>query len=270
MSESAIELQNLTVRAGRKTILTVHELNVSQGEVFGVIGPNGAGKSTLLKACLGLARPSGGAVRILGERPSLMNWFMLARLRRRIGYVAQALAGHSEMPLTTREVVAIGRTGQAGLFRRLKRDDWRLVDSWLDRLGLNNLKHQAYSDLSGGEQRKTLIARAMVQEPELLMLDEPTANLDLGWREQIVQTLDQLYNETGVTIVLICHEMEVLPPCCRRLALLEQGQLSTIGSPEEVLDTERVQRLYGPGVNVVHHGHRHAVVPAPSAERTGT
>jgi iron complex transport system ATP-binding protein len=179
-----------------------------------------------------------------------------------LGYVPQLLAARCELPLTVREVVAIGRTARAGLFRSLAPADWRVVDHWLDRVGLAPLADRVFSRLSGGEQRKTMIARAMAQEPELLLLDEPTANLDLGWRERIVETIQQLHAQTGITVLLVCHEHEVLPPACRRVILLERGCLAAAGSPEEVFTTERIRQLYGSNLTVIHHAGRHAVVPA--------
>ena len=152
------------------------------------------------------------------------------------------LAG-SELPLTVREVVAIGRTARAGLFHPLSRDDWQTVDQWIERLGLAALADRAFSQISGGEQRKTIIARAMAQEPELLLLDEPTANLDLGWRERIVETVQTLYTQTRISVVLVCHELEVLPPSCRQVVLLDAGRVAATGSPEAVFTPERVAAL---------------------------
>ena len=163
----------------------------------------------------------------------------------------QVLAAHSETPLTVREVVAIGRTGIAGLFRRLTRNDWEIVDSWLKTLGLADLSQRAYSSLSGGEQRKTLIAKAMVQQPEILMLDEPTANLDLFWREQIVAILESLHEELGLTIILVCHELEVIPTCSWRLLVLRDGAVIADGRPEDVLTRQLVETLYGSRLRLV-------------------
>ncbi|MBN1590561.1 MAG: ATP-binding cassette domain-containing protein, partial [Pirellulales bacterium] len=245
---------------GRRT-LAIDELRIGRGEVFAILGPNGAGKSTLLKSCLGFVRPRRGVLNVLGQPVTALGGTSLCRLRRRVGYLPQTLTARSEMPLSVREVVATGRTGIAGLFRRFGRDDWRIVDDWLDRLGLGPLRHNSYGELSGGEQRKTLIATAMVQEPEMLLLDEPTANLDLYWREQIVDCLDQLYADQRLTILLVCHELEVIPRCCRRLLVLDHGCPVACGSPGDVLTDARIAGLYGPGLRVVHAGGRHAVVP---------
>lgn len=261
MSESVIHIENLQVDAGKKTILQVSRLALEAGQVLAVMGPNGAGKSTLVKTCLGLRRFSAGRVEVLGHDVGKQSPATMSRLRRRIGYVAQDLAGRSEMPLTAREVVAIGRTGLAGLFRGLSRDDWHIVDEWLERLGLEKLAHENYGHLSGGEQRKTLIARAMVQQPALLMLDEPTAHLDIGWREQIVTTMQELYEQTHIAIVLVCHEIEVLPPCCERMALLVGGTMVGDGPPTEVMTDGRLAELYGPGLTLQHRRGRHSIVP---------
>jgi len=262
MTAPAVLIEGLRVVAGGRAILDVDQLSVDHGEVLAVLGPNGSGKTTLLKTCLGLLRPSGGRVTILGQSVyGGRRASSLTRLRRRIGYVPQQVAARSEMPLTVREIVAIGRTGLAGLLRPLRRTDWRIVDKWIARLGLERLRDAAYADLSGGEQRKVLIARAMVQQPEVLMLDEPTAYLDLGWREQIVATLEELYRQTRPTMLLVCHELEVLPPCCRQLVLLEQGRIVARGSPADVLTVERVARMYGPGLRPLHESGRHAIVP---------
>ena len=189
MIRPALEVSGLTVHAGRRCLLALEQVRAESGRITALMGPNGAGKSTLLRACLGLTRPSGGRIAVLGEEVARLRQAALAALRRRMGYVPQLLPGHSELPLTLREVVAIGRTARAGLLRPLSRRDWQLVDEWIDRLGLGDLANRSFRQLSGGEQRKTIIARAMAQEPELLLLDEPTANLDLGWRERMVETV---------------------------------------------------------------------------------
>ena len=261
MTPAALELVSLVVHAGGRCLLEVDQIRAEAGAITALMGPNGAGKTTLLRACLGLAAPSRGRITVLGENVPALRGAALAALRRRIGYVPQLLPARSELPLTVREVVAIGRTARAGLFHPLSRHDWQTVDQWLERLGLAALAERAFSQISGGEQRKTIIARAMAQEPELLLLDEPTANLDLGWRERIVETVQTLFAETRISVVLVCHELEVLPPACRQVILLEAGRVSATGSPEEVFTTARTSRLYGANLHALHRAGRHAVIP---------
>lgn len=258
---NVIDLRAVTVRADRRCLLNVDRLCVEQGGIVALMGPNGAGKTTLLRVCLGLVKHAQGQVIVLRENVRDLRGAGLALLRRRIGYVPQLLPARSELPLTVREVVAIGRTARIGLFKRLTRRDREIVDQWIERLGLASLADRPFGAVSGGEQRKTIIARAMVQEPELLLLDEPTANLDLGWRERIVETIDQIYTQTRISVVLVCHELEVLPSSCRRVALLESGRLVSDGSPEQVFTETRVTELYGTGLRPWHEAGRHALVP---------
>ncbi|NLX21192.1 MAG: ABC transporter ATP-binding protein [Phycisphaerae bacterium] len=260
-SADAIALRELTVHVGRRTLLHIADLTLGRGEFLGILGPNGAGKSTLLRACLGMQRHAQGHITMLGHPVRRDGGGRLTALRRQIGYIPQLLPERSEMPLTVREVVAIGRTGIAGLLRPLRTPDWDIIDAWIERMGLTPLAGRGFGDISGGEQRKTLIARAMVQRPKLLLLDEPSANLDLGWRERIVEIIHTLYEEERLTVVLVCHELEVLPACCRRVVVLDQGRIVADGPPEGVLTDERIAGLYGAGLTVLHQAGRHAVVP---------
>ena len=268
MTSCAIEVANLRVVLGGRAVLTLDQCLLPAGDLAVVLGPNGAGKSTLLKVFLGLVRPASGTVRVLGEEVTRLTGGGLCRLHRRIGYVPQGLGGGGPVPLTVREVVAIGRTGRAGLLRRLDGRDWQLVDLWIERLGLGHVALCQYGETSGGEQRKTLIAKAMVQEPEMLLLDEPTANLDLAWREHLVAALDHLHATTRLTTVLVCHELEVVPPSCRRVVLLAGGTVVAAGCPEDVLVGERLAAIYGAGLEVMRQGERFALVPG-TARRTG-
>lgn len=257
-----IAIEGLSVRPRGRTILELESFRLARGEVVAVLGPNGAGKSTLLRVCTGYIRPARGIVCVLGQRIDRLGALAVTRLRLRVGYVPQLPAVAGEMPLTVREVVAIGRTGVRGLLRPLTREDWKRVDAWMERLGLRHVADLPYGEASGGEQRKAILARAMVQEPQVLLLDEPAANLDLGAREQVVRAIQELHEQAAVPVVLVCHEVEVLPPACRRVVLLVGGRPVAEGSPEGVLTDERIRALYGEGLSVSHGGGRHAVVPA--------
>jgi ABC-type cobalamin/Fe3+-siderophores transport system ATPase subunit len=264
----AIEINALQIQRDRRVILSIERLSVPAGEAWVVLGPNGAGKSTLLKCLVGAIRPSPRSVRVLGVDVGASHAVAITQLRRRVAYLAQVLAPGSEMPLTLREVVAIGRTGRAGLLHPLMRHDWLLVDTWIDRLGLQRAARQPYSALSGGEQRKALLAMAMVQEPEILLLDEPTANLDVYWREQIVATLASLHREQALTIVLVCHDLEAIPVTTDRVLILREGHVVAQGSCNEVLTRDCMETLYGKGLSVLCHAGRYVLVPqSPEACR---
>jgi iron complex transport system ATP-binding protein len=265
---TAIDLSSVSVHAGRAPLLEIDRLRLDRGGILGLMGPNGAGKTTALQVMLGMLRPSGGRVEILGRELSHLSGTRRTRLRSRIGHVGQRLPGHSEMPLTVREVVAIGRTARAGLFRSLAREDWQVVDQWIERLGLEHLALRGFGEISGGEQRKTMIARAMAQQPELLLLDEPTANLDLGWREVIVDTIETLLSGRNGRRSRLSRAGSA-PSLRSEIVLLQHGKVAATGSPVEVFDSARVRSLFGPGLEVIHHGGRHATVPREAAGRTG-
>jgi len=265
MSLPAIQIEGLRVEAGSRRILEVERLEVGSGEVVAVMGPNGAGKSTLLRACLGMQGGVSGRVSVLGQAVGRLNHVALTRLRRSIGYVPQALPARSQMPLTVREVVGIGRAGRAGLFRPMSRVDKQAVEEWMERLGIADLAGRAFHEISGGEQRKAVIARAMAQEPRVVLLDEPTANLDLGWRERMVEAVQSLCVKSDLAVVLVCHELEVLPPGCRRVVLLNRGRVVGAGEPQDVFTEQRIIELFGPGLMAIHRGNRHAVIPLGGA-----
>jgi iron complex transport system ATP-binding protein len=261
MTTTALRIKNLRVTEGHKTVLDVENALIADGEIVAIMGPNGAGKSTFLRTCLGMQQHVCGEVFVFDQRLDLLRYSEMTRLRRWMGYIPQHLPSGSELPLTVREVAAIGRTGLAGLFCRLEKNDWQVVDDWLARLGISALAQRGFGEISGGEQRKVMIARAMAQQPRLLLLDEPTANLDLGWRERIVETIQSVYEQTRLAVVLVCHELEVLPACCKRVILLDQGRVLATGTPEDIFTDPQVAALYGPGLSVFHQNGRHAVIP---------
>jgi ABC-type cobalamin/Fe3+-siderophores transport system ATPase subunit len=261
-ASSIIELRDVLVSAGGRLLLELDGLRVTDGEALAILGRNGAGKTTLLETLCGLRRPTRGELHVLDQPLHEMGSFALTRLRRQIGFLPQRLAVAGDLPLTTREVVAIGRSGWRGLMRPLQREDWSLVDEWIDRLGLAGCRRQPYATLSGGEQRRALLARVMVQQPKLLLLDEPAANLDLSAREQVVQIIDELHAIGGLTLLLVCHELETIPACCGRMIVLDDGRVVGDGPPGDLLDAERVRLLYGNGVSIERRGERWLAVPS--------
>lgn len=260
MSEPRLHLRGVHVRRGGRAILAVDELAVAAGEFLGIVGVNGAGKTTLLRVCGGLVRPSSGQVLLDGVDLATASAWQRTVLRRSVGYVPQATDYNAHLPLTVEEVVGMGRDGRRGLLRWRTAEDRRAVSQWMQRLGLDALAARTFRTLSGGEQQKVLIARAMVQEPTLLLLDEPAANLDLDWKARIIGLLSALYQSCGVTVVMVSHETGILPACCGRVALMRAGRVLRAGPPGDVLTPEALAAAYGCAVDVAEVcGRRHAV-----------
>jgi zinc transport system ATP-binding protein len=193
------------------------DLVVEQGEFVVVAGPNGGGKTTLLRLALGLERPTEGEARLFGEPADR------AHGRARIGYLAQRAQLGIDAPATVREVVSAGRVARRGLVRPLRREDRRLVAEAIDRVGLTGLERRPVSRLSGGQQQRAFIAKALAATPELLVLDEPTAGVDVDAQESLAELLGTLHRDLGATVVIVSHEFGAVERHVQRLVLVRGG-----------------------------------------------
>jgi iron complex transport system ATP-binding protein len=244
MTGGYLSLSNVEVRWKGRSILAIRDMQIRQGEFVGIIGTNGAGKTTLLKVCCGLIRPNRGMVKLDGRDLATLNAWRKANVRKHIGYIPQAAEYNAELPFTLRELVAMGRTSVKPLLRPLNKEDEEIVDNWIERLALTDHRSQTFRSLSGGEQQKALIARAMAQDPEILMLDEPCSNLDFNWKYQITEIIEQLHSESKITIMMVSHETSLLPAGCKRAVLLHEGGILTEGDIEKVLEPDVLEKAY--------------------------
>jgi ABC-type cobalamin/Fe3+-siderophores transport system ATPase subunit len=247
MMGGSLSLSGVRVRRSGRSILDIERLDIFSGGFVGVLGPNGAGKTTLLQVCTGLIRPGRGSVIVGGEDFSRLSAWHQSRLRKRIGYIPQATQYNADLPFTLREVVAMGRASVRPMLVPLNAEDRGIVDDWIGRVGLSDRRDQTFRSLSGGQQQKALIARAMAQEPDILLLDEPCANLDFIWRQRISEMIEELYRQTHVTVVMVSHETAVFPPACDRLLVLSQGRVVADGTPHDVLCAGMLQRTFEAG-----------------------
>lgn len=250
MAPTAVDLEDVRVHLRGAPILRGLTFSVEAGELIGIIGPNGAGKTTLLRALLGMCPVRSGRLTVLGAEPSALRGKALARFRTHVAYLPQLHFGPGGVPLTVREVVEISRAGRAGLLRPLNAADHGTVARWMDRMGLDELADRPYGQLSGGQQRKVQLARALAQEPEVLLLDEPTANLDLHWQETLLSLIEQIAAETSLTILLVTHDLSLLPPACHRVLVLDGGERQAFGPPDEIVVPDVLLSLYGMVVDV--------------------
>ena len=251
-AECAIRMENVAVCLAGIEALSDVTLAIDRGQTVGVIGPNGAGKTTLLSLVNALRRPSRGRLSVLSQTPSRLSPGGLAALRRRIAYVPQIAHLPSAAPLCVREVVDIARAGHAGLLRRLSAEDRRIVSDALVRMGCADLARRPYDQLSGGQQRKVQLARALAQEPDILLLDEPAANLDPYWQEELVALIDDLSQTRQLTILLVTHDVFELPPLVRQGGAPGPGTCARVRSPRKRADRRHPQRRVSPA------GARHA------------
>lgn len=219
VSPAVVELDGVSVRLGGTPVLADVDLAVPAGQVLGMLGGNGAGKSTLIRAVLGLVPVSRGQVRVFGADPTgdrrRMPW-------NRIGYAPQRVSAPTGVPATAAEVVATGLLDRRRL-RPSRTDRARCLDA-LEEVGLAGRAHESVQILSGGQQQRVLLARALVRDPDLLILDEPLAGIDQHSREVLATTIAGL-QERGTTVVLVLHEQMELEPLIHRTVVLHAGRL---------------------------------------------
>jgi len=218
-------------------------LRVETGGWLGVIGPNGAGKSTLLKALAGLL-PYQGTV-TLDPAPDGRTRRDLARV---LAYVAQQPILPPDVPV--HEYVLLGRTPYLGYLGNPGRGDREIADGVLARLELETLARRRLGTLSGGERQRVALARALAQRPRVLLLDEPTSALDLGHQQQVLELVDRLRLDDGLTVVSTLHDLTAAAQYAERLVLLDRGRVAAAGTPGEVLSVSRIGEVYRALVSV--------------------
>jgi iron complex transport system ATP-binding protein len=220
-------------------------LQLKHGDFVGIVGPNGSGKSTLIKALTGLLLLQGGEVR-LGGRP--LRAYAPRDLARVLAVVPQMIA--PSFAFTVREVVEMGRYPHLARFAAPGGDDHRVVEEAMALTDVTHLQHRPVDQLSGGELQRVTIARALAQQPQVMLLDEPTAHLDLGHQMQVLQLLERLNREQSLTVLCISHDLNLAAEYCHRLLLMSVGRIYAEGSPTEVLTVEHLRAVYGALVHV--------------------
>jgi len=242
-----MRIQDAVVSYREDVALRGVSLDVERGEFVGVVGPNGAGKTTLLTVVNGMGQLCKGDVWVLGRHLNSSN---KAGLRKRIGYIAQTCNIDPRTPMTVREVAAIGRYGRLGLLHWPKRADWEVVDRMLDLVGMTHLADRPIGHLSGGEQQRVAIARCLAQEPEILLLDEPTASLDWRAQRETLELVRLIHNKQQLTTMFVTHDLNSLPGACDRVVLMKEGLIWRHGHPQVVLEQPTLDRLFDAPVPV--------------------
>jgi zinc transport system ATP-binding protein len=247
MAVEIVSLKKIQVRYGDNLVLHDVDFSVLENDFIGVIGPNGGGKTTLLKVILGLLHPTSGEVNVFGEIPE--------KGRRYVGYVPQSSNFDLEFPVNVFEVVMMGRLGKNGFFKRYSAKDREITDNALKKLEIFDLKHRQVGMLSGGEQQRVFIARALATEPRLLILDEPTVNVDKPTEAEVYETLNEL--KKSMAIILVSHDVsavsvhvEKIACLNRRLHMHDRGELSA----------EILEETYKCPIDLIAHGIPHRVL----------
>lgn len=236
---AVLELQGLRTGHGRRVVSESVDLSISTGEVLCLLGPNGCGKTTLFRTVLGLLPPLAGRVLVQGQ--PVQHW-PRAEFARRVGYVPQAQAG--VFAFEALDMVLMGRAARLPLLARPSGADRAMALACMQRLQIAHLAARRYTELSGGERQLVLIARALAQEPALLVMDEPTASLDFGNQIRVLEQIEAL-SAQGMAMLLSTHQPEHGLRVASRIALLGHGRLLGVGEPRAVATPAALAELYG-------------------------
>ena len=224
---------------------------ILSGRVLGILGPNGSGKSTLLKLLARILQPQQGTIDILGESLSGLSQLDVAK---RVAIVPQETL--QVFPFTIAEMVLMGRSPHHqgwGGWHWEDSQDWAVVQNAMEELDVAHLGNRLVTEVSGGERQRAVIARALVQEPQILLLDEPTAFLDLHHQLDIARIIKRLNRERGLTVVLVSHDLNLASQYCDQVLMLNHGRLAAMGSPQTVITPEVIEAVYGCSVLVDRH-----------------
>jgi zinc transport system ATP-binding protein len=252
VSVEVIHAEALSFRYNSALVLEDVTFSVPAGEFLGIVGPNGSGKTTLIKLALGLVPASGGKVSLFGaEPPNFREW-------RRVGYVPQKATNvNPNFPATVREIVGLGLLSSKPFPKRMSRADDGAVARALDSMGIGSIADKLIGELSGGQQQRTLIARALVNNPELLILDEPTTALDPDGREGFFALLTELNREKGITVLMVTHDLGTIGQYASSLLYVDK-RLIFSGSFEQFCGSADMGQYFGPfSQHLICHRHDH-------------
>ena len=251
MSENDVlfDLSEISFRIGNELILDSVSLKIQRGDFLALLGPNGSGKSTLIRIMLGLQKPDSGLVRIMGRSLQDFNAWD------RVGYVPQKVTNLDPLfPASVKEVVAMGILPHKTWPRFLGRGDDSVIDEALDLMEMRRYKERRIWALSGGQQQRVFIARALASQPEVLVLDEPTAGVDGATQERFYNMLERINQEKGVTLILVTHDIGVVTKHVNKVACLNQ-KLIFHGSHDDFCESEQAITLFGPESHLICHRH---------------
>ncbi|MEJ5200971.1 MAG: ABC transporter ATP-binding protein [Anaerolineales bacterium] len=243
-----LKIRSLSVQYGERPVLREVSLDLKRGEVLALIGPNGSGKSTLVRAVSGVIPVAHGYIRVDGQDVTHLSPMQRAR---KIAVVPQAIS----LPpaFTVWQTVLMGRTPYLNFLGQLSQRDKEIVNQALTRVQALHLAQRQVGDLSGGEAQRILLARALAQSTPILLMDEPTAHLDLKYQVSMLHMIRELAHHDGLAILLVLHDLNLAAEYADRLALLAEGQITAIGSAGEVLVADLISPTYGLPVQVVSH-----------------
>jgi iron complex transport system ATP-binding protein len=243
-----IGIQNLSFSYTEELVVNEVSFSIADGEFVGIIGPNGAGKSTLLKLMDGILQSKGGRIYI---KEKLLQKYTRKQLAKMIGFVPQHFT--TAFSFSVSDVVLMGRYSHLSPFSSESTEDYQIIEKSMKSTDVWKFRHRQFGNLSGGEKQRVVLASALAQEPQILLLDEPTSSLDIKYQYQFYSILQELQQSRGLTIVVVTHDINLAARYCRRLILLKNGKLVDDGSPDKVITKKMMESVYEVEVEILSH-----------------
>ncbi|MCE5194676.1 MAG: metal ABC transporter ATP-binding protein [Nitrospiraceae bacterium] len=243
---NAIEINNLSTVLGRREILKDINLSLEQGKFLGIVGPNGSGKTTLLRVMLGLIRPSNGTIRIFNRLPEQGMKDGI------FGYLPQHINLDMNFPASALDVVLMGLYGKLGILRWPSSKEKNKAMEYIKLIGMSGNENRQFYDLSGGEQQRISIARALINDPKVLILDEPSTGIDVVGQEDFYHLLKGLQKRFGLTIIMVSHDIGSVTAYVDEIACLNKT-LYYHGAPLGAINEKMLEKLYGKNIEILMH-----------------
>ena len=243
-----LSIINISAGYRKHPVLRDINLNINRGRVVAIVGPNGAGKTTLIRTLTGIIPTKAGQVQLDG-----INLLGLSPLQRARQVAVVPQQAHLPETFTVLDIVLLGRTPYLRLWAKETSRDYDIARASMQQTGVDNLANRFIGELSGGEQQRVVIARALSQEPAVLLLDEPTAHLDLKHQKSILTLMETLAVEKNLAVLLTMHDLNQAAACAHDVVLLVDGKIQALGPPGDVFTTERLSQAYGAHVEVIPH-----------------
>jgi ABC-type Mn2+/Zn2+ transport system ATPase subunit len=240
VNKNIIELNNITVRKTKRLLLDGINLSVLPNEFVGIIGPNGAGKTTLLNVIAGFEK-FGGTLNLFGHSET---WTRSRETRLRIGYVPQLFQIDPAFPILASEAVMTGAIGRLGLFGSPGRQEKEKVMQLMEVMRIAHLAERPLGHLSGGERQKVSLARAILQQPDILLMDEPTANLDIAVQKEVLNLINEIHQQENMTFLFVTHDFTMFPDAMKRAVLLNNGKIVFDGDINTAMSSEILSKLF--------------------------
>ncbi len=248
MSKKIVEIKNLSFSYGNNKVLENVSLYIKEGDFAGIIGPNGSAKSTLLKLMVGLLKPDSGSISLFNKPIDDFKEY------NKLGYISQTAREFNKMfPATVEEVVAANLTADRRFFKRLKDDDKNKIDEVLKIVEMDKFKDRKIGNLSGGQKQRVFIARALVNNPKILFMDEPLVGVDMESQSKFYNLLDKINKELNITLVMISHDIGVISRKVNRIFCLANGKVYEHDSKNS--KSISLKDLYGENMNMLFHQH---------------